>query len=117
MLDVTVAASIPSATEALEVSPPSADAFRSFSGMPGLAADLQALQHLDLYELRVRWRKLTRRAAPEHLWRSLLLRMLAYKLQARVLGDLDQDSARFLASIVKERARRMRRGERRKAKQ
>jgi hypothetical protein len=54
-----------------------------------LDAEIAALSQLDLHQLRVRWRKLLRSPPPEHLSRSLLLRVLAYKLQARAYGDLD----------------------------
>ena len=118
MVDAIIAAAVAFATDPLEVSLPGADASPpTFSRILGLEDDLQALQTLDLYELRVRWRKLTRSASPDHLTRSLLLRMVAYKLQACVYGDLDADSARYLARVAKERERRLRVGEKRKAKQ
>jgi hypothetical protein len=34
--------------------------------------------------------------APDHLSRHLLFRMIAYRLQAERLGDLDRDTQRFL---------------------
>ena len=40
-----------------------------------------------------------RRAAPPHLPRHLLFRILAYRLQADQLGDLDADTRRLLARI------------------
>ena len=40
-----------------------------------------------------------RRAAPPHLPRHLLFRILAYRLQANHLGDLDADSRRLLDRI------------------
>jgi DUF2924 family protein len=54
----------------------------------------------------VRWRQRTRSAPPPHLSRSLLLRLLAYKLQARAYGDLDRETARALERIERERVRR-----------
>jgi len=75
MVDAIIAAAVAFATDPLEVSLPGADASPpTFSRILGLEDDLQALQTLDLYELRVRWRKLTRSASPDHLTRSLLLR-------------------------------------------
>lgn len=62
-------------------------------------AQVAALAGLDLHELRVRWRKMFRSTAPEHLPRYLLLRILAYKLQAKLLGDLDPGTLRFLRTI------------------
>ena len=75
-----------------------------------LAAEIDALSRLDLHGLRVRWRKLLRSPPPEHLTRALLLRILAYKLQARVHGELDRETARYLDRIAKERMRRRRAG-------
>jgi hypothetical protein len=54
----------------------------------------------------VRWRKLTRTPPPD-LPRYLLLRLLAYKLQARLHGDLDAETVRYLRRINKERLRRL----------
>jgi hypothetical protein len=70
-----------------------------------LAEQLNELGHLDLYELRVRWRKLTR-TPPPNLPRHLLVRVIAYKLQARMHGDLDAETVRYLRRINKERLRR-----------
>jgi hypothetical protein len=39
-----------------------------------------------------------RRVAPPHLPRHLLFRVLAYRLQADKLGDLDNDTRRLLAT-------------------
>lgn len=82
-----------------------------------VAAELEALKQLDLHELRVRWRKLCRGPVPNHISRPLLLRIVAYKLQAWVHGDLDAETARYLKEITKARAKRLRAGEKRKAKQ
>jgi len=43
-----------------------------------------------------RWRVLFRKEAPFHLPRHLLRRVLAYRLQADRLGDLDPESQRLL---------------------
>ena len=58
-----------------------------------LEAEIEALSRLDLQELRVRWRQLLRTRPPEPLSRSLLLRLLAYKLQAKAYGDLDRETS------------------------
>src|SRR5215212_3827356 len=76
-----------------------------------LEAEIEALSRLDLHELRLRWRQLLRTRPPEPLLRSLLLRLLAYKLQAKAYGDLDRETARYLDRIAKERVRRRRREE------
>jgi hypothetical protein len=71
-----------------------------------LEAELRALSQLDPHDLRVRWRKLLRSRPPEHLGRGLLLRLLAYRLQARAYGDLDRETVRCLERIERERIRR-----------
>jgi hypothetical protein len=58
------------------------------------------LRDLDLHGLRARWRSVFRRKAPEHLPRHLLYRMIAYRLQAERLGDLDREIQRFLAQVA-----------------
>jgi hypothetical protein len=39
--------------------------------------------------------------APEHLSRALLERVIAYRVQADALGDLDRDSARLLDRLAR----------------
>ena len=56
------------------------------------------------------WRKRLR-SAPPALPRPLLMRVLAYRLQARAHGDLDPESGRTLDRIAREGARRRRAGE------
>jgi hypothetical protein len=51
--------------------------------------EIARLRGLDAGELRARWHTVFRRAAPPHLPRHLLFRILAYRLQADQLGDLD----------------------------
>ena len=64
-----------------------------------LAAAVAELERLDLASLRRRWRALVGGATPVDLGRPLTLRVLAYKLQAQRLGDLDKASLRELSSI------------------
>lgn len=66
----------------------------------GIAAEIETLGSLDLAALRRRWRSLLGRPAPEHLPRSLLVRVLAYRLQNRAFGHLDRESARFLDRLA-----------------
>src|SRR5262245_5037811 len=61
--------------------------------------EIARLRDLDVLELRARWHTVFRRRAPPHLPRHLLFRILAYRLQADRLGDLDADSRRLLARI------------------
>jgi hypothetical protein len=58
--------------------------------------EIGRLRGLDVGELRARWHTVFRRRAPPHLPRHLLFRILAYRLQADRLGDLDADSRRRL---------------------
>ena len=61
--------------------------------------EIARLRGLDVGELRARWHTAFRRRAPAHLPRHLLFRILAYRLQADQLGDLDADSRRVLDRI------------------
>ena len=63
-----------------------------------LAAEIAQLRELDVSTLRARWRVVFRKDAPFHLPRHLLMRILAYRLQADRLGDLDAESQRLLDS-------------------
>src|SRR5438105_8544682 len=58
--------------------------------------EIARLRGLDIGELRARWHTIFGRRAPPHLPRHLLFRILAYLLQANLLGDLDTDSQRLL---------------------
>ena len=77
-----------------------------------LAADLAVLPGLDLDALRALWRRRLR-GTPPALPRPLLVRLLAYRLQARAFSDLDSESARTLDRIAKESHRRRQAGEER----
>jgi Protein of unknown function (DUF2924) len=61
--------------------------------------EIARLRGLDVGDLRARWHTVFRRRAPPHLPRHLLFRILAYRLQADRLGDLDADSRRLLDRI------------------
>jgi hypothetical protein len=61
-----------------------------------LGVEVARLRDLDVTELRARWQTLFRGPAPPHLPRHLLFRVLAYRLQADHLGDLDPESQRLL---------------------
>ena len=66
-----------------------------------LAAQLAAIRDLDVDGLRRRWRLLSGKPAPASLPRALLIRMIAYCLQANAHGDLDRETRRVLDSIAK----------------
>jgi hypothetical protein len=71
---------------------------------PPTATDLQAelaeLERLSLDDLRLRWRNNWGRLAPAHLSRGLLLRVMAYRLQAEAFGDLDRRTVRLLERMA-----------------
>jgi hypothetical protein len=61
--------------------------------------EIGRLRGLDIKALRARWRMSFGREAPPQLARHLLFAMLAYRLQAEVMGDLDAETLRFLKQI------------------
>lgn len=61
--------------------------------------EITHLRGLDLKSLRARWAGTFRKPAPVHLPRHLLLGILAYRLQADAVGDLDAESIRLLKQI------------------
>ncbi|HMR54495.1 MAG TPA: DUF2924 domain-containing protein [Amaricoccus sp.] len=65
-----------------------------------IAVEIASLRDLDLDGLRARWHSLRGRPAPKHLPKHLLLRVLAYDLQAAVLGDLDFRTKQYLERVA-----------------
>jgi hypothetical protein len=61
-----------------------------------LEIEIARLRGLDVTSLHTRWRTVFRRQAPPHLPRHLLFRILAYRLQADSLGDLEPETLRLL---------------------
>jgi hypothetical protein len=61
-----------------------------------LDIEIAHLRDLDIRELRARWHNTFGRRPPTHLPRHLMFRVLAYRLQADRLGDLDAGSQRLL---------------------
>jgi Protein of unknown function (DUF2924) len=61
--------------------------------------EIARLRGLGVGELRAKWHTAFRRRAPPHLPRHLLFHILAYRLQADRLGELDADSRRLLDRI------------------
>jgi hypothetical protein len=58
--------------------------------------EIARLRDLDVKALRAQWHNVLGRPAPSHLPRHLLLRIVAYRLQADRLGDIDPHSKRAL---------------------
>lgn len=65
-----------------------------------LDVEIARLRDLDVGSLRACWQNVFRRQPPPHLPRHLLFRMLAYRLQADHLGDLDSECQRLLDSAA-----------------
>ena len=61
-----------------------------------LDAEIAHLRDLGVRGLQARWHNAFGRQAPSHLPRHLMFRVLAYRLQADRLGDLDAESQRLL---------------------
>ena len=57
-----------------------------------LGEEIAHLSDLDLKGLRSRWQSVTGRQAAAHLPRHLLIAMIAYRIQADVMGDLDVET-------------------------
>jgi hypothetical protein len=68
-----------------------------------LEIEIAYLRSFDLIGLQRRWQSVMGRPAPEHLPRHLLLGILAYRIQADALGDLDAATVQLLkrAATVK----------------
>ncbi len=58
--------------------------------------ELARLCDLDILVLRIQWQNLFRRPAPLHLPKHLMVRMLAYRMQADRFGDLRAEYRRLL---------------------
>jgi hypothetical protein len=70
------------------------------SARDSATSEIESLNALDSGLLRRRWRSLMGGAAPAHLSRSLMVRILAYRQQAQVHGDLDRATLRVLAAAI-----------------
>jgi hypothetical protein len=58
--------------------------------------EIAHLRGLDLKGLRSRWHSVFQRQAPAHLTRHLLFAVIAYRIQADRLGDLDHKTVKSL---------------------
>ena len=66
---------------------------------PSVDAEIARLRGLGVESLRALWRTSFGQDAPIHVARHLLFAMLAYRLQAEVMGDLDAATVRFLKQV------------------
>ena len=69
-----------------------------------LQQEIAQLRDLDLDGLRLRCRNLFGRSAPAHLPKFLLLRIIAYRMQVSVYGDLTGNTRRSLDRLARGRA-------------
>ena len=65
-----------------------------------LRSEIERIKALDLDGLRVQWRNVFAKRAPKALPRTLLVRVLAYRVQADALGDLDPEVLRVLEGFT-----------------
>src|SRR6516225_6169614 len=74
---------------------------RRYSTDPAaIEAEITHLRSLAIDALRRRWRVVFERTPPADLSRDLLGRMIAWRLQERAFGGLDQESLRFLEGLA-----------------
>jgi hypothetical protein len=62
--------------------------------------EIAHLRDLDLKGLRARWRSVFQRPAPCHLSRHLLFAIMAYRIQADRLGDLNYETKQVLDQTI-----------------
>ena len=61
--------------------------------------EIAHLRGLEFAGLRARWQSVMGRPAPPHIPQQLLFGILAYRIQAEALGDLDAETRRLLKKI------------------
>ena len=77
---------------------------RRLSPKTSIEDEIARLRDLDLKALRIHWRNAFGKPAPEHLTRFLLFRIIAYRLQADRLGDLDAETLKVLKQAAGQEA-------------
>ena len=66
------------------------------SSVVSIEGEVAHLRDLDLKGLRARWQSVFQRPPPLHLPRHLLFAVLAFRIQADRLGDLDHETRKIL---------------------
>src|SRR5438132_1045598 len=61
--------------------------------------EVNALPDLDIKMLRQKWRGIMGKTAPPHIGKPLMVRILAYRIQADAYGDLPREVAAFLDKL------------------
>jgi hypothetical protein len=69
-------------------------------GAESLKSDIERLKTLDVEALHSEWRTLHGKRAPKSLPKSLLVKAIAYRLQALAFGDLDPQTLRVLEAYA-----------------
>jgi len=69
-----------------------------------IAAEIERLSDLPTTDLKAAWAAEFERQPPKGLWRDLLLRMLAWRLQERAFGGHDKPTLRYLEQFGQKRA-------------
>ena len=69
---------------------------RSSGAKISVEDEIAHLRHLDLAGLRARWQSVFQRSPPLHLPRHLLFAVLAFRIQADRLSDLDHETRKVL---------------------
>jgi hypothetical protein len=72
-------------------------------GAESLKLDIERLKTLDVEALRNEWQTLYGRRAPKSLPKSLLVKAIAYRVQALAFGDLDPQTLRVLEAYAAKR--------------
>src|ERR1700729_1583590 len=67
-----------------------------------IAGEIAHLRGLDLKGLRSRWQSVFQRLPPDHLPRHLLFAIIAYRIQADRLGDLDHETRQVIDRTAKD---------------
>ena len=74
------------------------------SGETKLAASIENIMAMSVYELSRAWHNIVGRPAPANLPKSLSSKMLVYRFQANQLGDLGKEAVRLIDSIANDLA-------------
>jgi hypothetical protein len=61
--------------------------------------EVNELPDVDIKELRQKWRGIMGKTAPPHIGKPLMVRILAYRIQANAYGDLPREVAAFLDKL------------------
>jgi hypothetical protein len=69
-----------------------------------IAAEISRLSGLPIKGLRIAWAAEFRRDPPKGLWRDLLLRTLAWRIQERAFGGHDKRTLKFLEAYGQKKA-------------